>query len=386
MVHNKPRKSSQSAFRPINLPGLNDYLVSLNGFVWNRKAKEWCEHLKVRKIQCVIINGIMYPSYHLVARSWKPDEPLLRLGNYLRITQIYQDHVLYPIPDYFEYAVTPDGDLLRLYQLRWACKHREPHSNTIFRYHLGHEGAVSFTSSTIAAQTYAYWKVPEAEYAGSLHEKSIRSLQVFQHHKETGFIKPLGIVDQRTQSDYYAGKDGFIYNGTSGNRLGGHTSTQGYLRVTINLELWNVHRLVAYAFCPIPQDLLDKGYTYEQLVINHKDGNKQNNVPENLEWCTIEQNTRHAIETGLIKNRRLSLAELELLYELHRKGWSRTQIAEHLNVCYMTVVHHVRRTRGQCRSTVSKPIRSTPYSRHIKRQQEKAKAKAEAEKSSDVVS
>lgn len=51
------------------------------------------------------------------------------------------------------------------------------------------------------------------------------------------------------------------------------------------------HRLVALAF-------IENEFNYD--CINHKDGCKENNHVENLEWCTRSMNIRHAIDTGLI--------------------------------------------------------------------------------------
>lgn len=63
---------------------------------------------------------------------------------------------------------------------------------------------------------------------------------------------------------------------------------KGYLRVCLSkngkYKLYSVHRLVAQAFLPNPDNL---------PCVNHKDENPLNNNEDNLEWCTVKYNTNY---------------------------------------------------------------------------------------------
>lgn len=51
-----------------------------------------------------------------------------------------------------------------------------------------------------------------------------------------------------------------------------------------------IHRIMCETFLPNPQ---------AKRHVNHKDGNKLNNDLSNLEWATEQENSQHAVNTGL---------------------------------------------------------------------------------------
>lgn len=63
-----------------------------------------------------------------------------------------------------------------------------------------------------------------------------------------------------------------------------HNTKKGYLTVQLRNKRFTVHRLVAQAFIPNPDNLPQ---------VNHKDEDKTNNNVTNLEWCTAKYNSNY---------------------------------------------------------------------------------------------
>lgn len=66
----------------------------------------------------------------------------------------------------------------------------------------------------------------------------------------------------------------------------GYVGSHGYVVVWNLGKQYLLHRLVAEHNIPNPENLPQ---------VNHKDRNKLNNHPSNLEWVTNQQNSEHAI-------------------------------------------------------------------------------------------
>lgn len=91
-------------------------------------------------------------------------------------------------------------------------------------------------------------------------------------------------------------KNLFNYHSKKQSFIKPYKDAKGYLKIALfkdrKRKYFLAHRLVAFAFI---ENLQNKPY------INHKNGIKNDNHVSNLEWCTDEENKKHAIENNLYK-------------------------------------------------------------------------------------
>ncbi len=118
------------------------------------------------------------------------------------------------------------------------------------------------------------------------------------------------------------------------------------------LKLKRIHRLVAETFIP-------NNNNYP--CVNHKDGNKQNNIVDNLEWCTRSYNDKEAYRLGLRKyNKADSKPKKVNQYDLNGnfiKTWkSAKEIKEELNIPTRSISAACIGTQKTCRNFIWKYI------------------------------
>jgi len=110
-------------------------------------------------------------------------------------------------------------------------------------------------------------------------------------------------------------------------------SNSGYERVSLWIngknKKFSIHRLVAIKYLENPNN-----YKY----INHKDGNKLNNNVENLEWCTVQENTKHAYENNLIKPKTTKVVQYSKNMEKIKEWNSIKEVEESLKINHANIV------------------------------------------------
>lgn len=108
-------------------------------------------------------------------------------------------------------------------------------------------------------------------------------------------VSNLGRVSSCERSFNILNRWGFSVNITVKEKILKQGCSGRYPRVALSKEgmpkYYSVHRLVAISFIENEKGL---------PMVNHKNGNREDNCVENLEWCTASENVIHAFDTGLI--------------------------------------------------------------------------------------
>lgn len=90
---------------------------------------------------------------------------------------------------------------------------------------------------------------------------------------------------------YSVTSDGQVWSVRSNKFLTSRASVEGYRRVCLCRDKYRreyrIARLVAEAFIPNPKN---------KPQVNHIDYNTQNDVMDNLEWCTNDENVWHSVK------------------------------------------------------------------------------------------
>lgn len=129
---------------------------------------------------------------------------------------------------------------------------------------------------------------------------------------------------------------GVVCNNYSGVVIAGVITESGYIRMTLQTETGGknflLHRLVAYQFCDPPAN-------FEQMYVNHINGNKTLDYANNLEWVTPVGKIQHDMEvnagnTSFMENGRPKVNEKIVHYICQQfvAGKSNTEILKELGM------------------------------------------------------
>jgi hypothetical protein len=119
---------------------------------------------------------------------------------------------------------------------------------------------------------------------------------------------------------------------------------RGYIYARTTNGNYQVHRLVACAFIPNPEN---------KPTVNHIDCNKHNNNVSNLEWATYKENCAHATKNGLVfclgknegGNLKYTNEQCADVIAMVNSGMFYIKAGEKYNMPYSTVAHLIRGSR-----------------------------------------
>lgn len=155
-------------------------------------------------------------------------------------------------------------------------------------------------------------------------------------------LRPNGpdCLKRHPELNIYCSPSGFVYGPTKRIRKPS-IRKDGYYQVSIRRSSYLTHRLVAQTWIPNPEN---------KPKINHKNGIKNDNRIENLEWMTQRENIIHARDILGVKyafpgfqnsNAKFFRSHEIILRNLHAMGFSLVKIAKIMGFSIPTIRSHL---------------------------------------------
>lgn len=146
---------------------------------------------------------------------------------------------------------------------------------------------------------------------------------------------------QIDNTNYYISKDAQVYNSTGEYlcNISEPSDKLGYKQVSITLSdrkksNFKVHKLMGNTWLVKPND-------NQKYVIDHIDGNRNNNDLSNLEWVTYKENSKRA-KSRKKYDKRITKKQWQMIIDMYCTGnYSQQQIADKYNYSVMRVSNYI---------------------------------------------
>ncbi len=142
-------------------------------------------------------------------------------------------------------------------------------------------------------------------------------------------------------TNYYISKDSQVYNNTGEYlcNISEPSDKLGYKQVSITLSdgkksTIKLHKLMGDTWLVKPND-------NQKYVIDHKDGNRNNNDLSNLEWVTYKENSKRA-KSRKKYDKRITKKQWQMIIDMYCTGnYSQQQIADKYHYSVMRVSNYI---------------------------------------------